>query len=1132
MSCRRKSLSKIFSCDMNSGAAASRAQDNPELHGSRRPAKLEPNPNIEVVIGDAAHLIADQMLKVAEWANSEEDLRHECNKLVDEFLLAARIEVRGRHEYGLAGGRIDSKYGGVIIEYKFPKGPGRIGRDAASPGAKALLKQIKQRFEDFQREERIAPERLFAAGCDGLSFLFVRSKGVKLDIDDPLPVTAYTVERLLRALVSLGAQGKSFKPDLLTEDFGSESPLARRGIRGIHNVIVETDSKKARTFFSQWKILFGEVCGYDVEGHNERIRRLADHYDVPLDASPAELLFSVHTYYAIFMKFLAAEIASSFSPLGVSVIRKCSSSPTPGKLRREMESLEQGGIWAELGITNFLEGDIFSWYLDSWHEQIADAVWGIVRTLEQYDPTTLSVDPAESRDLLKKLYQHLFPRSVRHDLGEYYTPDWLAEFVLEQLPYDGDPNKRLLDPACGSGTFLVMAINKVKAWFNEHRHECGFTEEALLTKVLRNIVGFDLNPLAVMAARTNYLLAIRDLLKFASGVELPVYLCDSIMTPSQYGVEEDGQCTFLAPDMKTVVYSSEAKELKTSAGNFLIPAETVTGRDRIAKYALLLESCIRNKYNPDEFIARCDEEGLPVSAEGLHRNLYGQLMALDVQNQNGIWARIIKNAFAPLFTEGVDYVVGNPPWVNWSNLPSDYRDSTGSLWRRYDLFRHTGLRARLGAGSDDISILMTYVAHDAYLKEAGRLGFVITQTIFKTKGGGEGFRTLNYSRGDSTIFLNPIRVDDMTDFQPFEDATNRTCVIMVGKSESEVKFPAPYVVWKKTIAGAISQDCALDEVLEKTDRISLWAEPVDQADRTSPWLTCTKEVLQGINKVRGSSSYVARKGVYCPTNAIYWITDAVPLDSGHILISNLADTGKKRVKKVSKAVEPDFIHRLVRGKDISRWKWSTQMHIILAQDREKPSKAVPEKRLKKHFPKTFAYFKQFEEDIRSCALLRQYFDPEKDPFYSCYNVGEYTFRPVKVLWKEISPEPQAVVLDSESEMIVPDHKLVLVSFESSDSAHFLCAVLNSSPIRLLVRSYAVQTSISGHVLSYANIPQYVHDNELHKHLSNLSSESHAAARRGDTAQVSEIEADIDKQTARLWGLTADEVRAMQAELRR
>jgi 23S rRNA G2445 N2-methylase RlmL len=77
--------------------------------------------------------------------------------------------------------------------------------------------------------------------------------------------------------------------------------------------------------------------------------------------------------------------------------------------------------------------------------------------------------------------------------------------VLNELGYVGNPDKRLLDPACGSGTFLVMAINRIRKWYDENRENCRFGEDDLCRRILANVVGFDLNPLAVMAARTNYL---------------------------------------------------------------------------------------------------------------------------------------------------------------------------------------------------------------------------------------------------------------------------------------------------------------------------------------------------------------------------------------------------------------------------------------------------------------------------------------------------------------------------------------------------------------------------------------------------------------------------------------------------
>ncbi|MBI4873427.1 MAG: N-6 DNA methylase, partial [Acidobacteria bacterium] len=111
--------------------------------------------------------------------------------------------------------------------------------------------------------------------------------------------------------------------------------------------------------------------------------------------------------------------------------------------------------------------------------------------------------PGACRDALKDLYQATFPRRERHALGEYYTPDWLAEHVLDELGYT---DQRVLDPACGSGTFLVAAINRVR---RAHSH---LSPGELLDRILTTVAGFDVHPLAVFTARANYRIAIRDLL--------------------------------------------------------------------------------------------------------------------------------------------------------------------------------------------------------------------------------------------------------------------------------------------------------------------------------------------------------------------------------------------------------------------------------------------------------------------------------------------------------------------------------------------------------------------------------------------------------------------------------------------
>ncbi|MCL4503976.1 MAG: N-6 DNA methylase [Deltaproteobacteria bacterium] len=1072
--------------------------------------------NIEKLIHDSSTALSQEMKNIVGWAKSEEDVRHECNKLIDDFLKKAEIKVKGRHEYGLAGGRIDSKYGGVIIEYKDSKGVGKIGADPNSPGAKAIVQQIKQRFIDFKKEEKIASERLFGVGCDGNNLIFVRYRSNKFEVENPHPATPHTVERLLRALVSLGAKGKSFTPDHLVGDFGAESNLAEKYIRVIYQVITQTKSKKTLTFFDQWKILFGEVCGYDVEGSNEKINTLAGHYGIS-EAKPAELLFSVHSYYALFMKFLAAEIASSFSPLGVSIIKKCAGAPTSEKLKHEMEFIEQGGIWSQLGITNFLEGDIFSWYLDAWDEHLAELVKNLLNTLDQYDPTTLSVEPAESRDLLKKLYQELFPKKVRHDLGEYYTPDWLAEHVLNEIGYDGDPDKRLLDPACGSGTFLVMTINRIKAWFEEHRHACGFGEAELVDKILKNIIGFDLNPLAVMAARTNYLMAIRDLLKFASGVEIPVYLCDSVLTPMAYGD------LFIGAHGK-------AMKIKTSAGDFNIPVDIATSRTLINKYADTMEFCVRHRYGGEEFIQRCQGENLPIDGRQLHLELYDKLQLLNNNNQNGIWARIIKNAFAPLFVGKVDYIAGNPPWVSYENLPSSYREDTAAIWDKYKLFPKGGWRARFAKGNTDLAMIFTYAAMDNFLKETGKLGFVINQSVFQSKDAGVGFRRFQIS-WFKRIEIH--RVDDLTVVQPFEGATNRTATIIASLSKRATQYPVPYIVWKKQSRITPLSDQPLDQVKLITSRFQRNAYPV--ASLESPWIILPAKVEKAtVDKVQnGKQSYRAWKG--CDTrggNGIFWL-EVLKSKPNLIFARNTTEFSKdKTIPEKQWGFESGLIYPLLRGRDTERWKCSPQFAIVFPHQGDA---AIEEQTLKRKYPKTYAYF----HEMREYLSRRKMYDLSRKEldFYALFETGDFLLSPYKVVFKEIAQGLTSAVLGSHSlnyvknNVVIPDHKLMLVPFEKKDAAHYLCAVLNSAIARFIVKTYTLSTQISTHILEYLKMPQFDEQNKLHMDLSNLSEQCHEAALKNKTETIAALEMKIDKVGAGLWGIDDKELERIQEALK-
>jgi len=1082
---------------------------------------------LEDIITEQAPIVCEQIERAVEFADSEEDLRIECEKAIEVFRKEADLpELKGHHEVTIGKGRADSVYDYVFIEYKKP---GRLKESNDAPGNREVIKQLQDRAKDFKSELKRDPNELFGVGTDGNFFITGRFRSGKWEISPARERSVYVVEDFLRKLSSLGVAGKPFLADYLAGDFGAESErkLAREGIEKLYWHIREIEKKpedypKPKVLFDQWRILFGEVCGYDIKSPSSKIKQLGEFYGVKKDPNPAALLFAVHSYYALFMKFLAAEIATMFNPLSASFLARLHQTGSAERLREELRELEDGGIYRHLGIKNFLEGDLFSWYLDAWDGNVEKIIRQMVAVLDEYDPKTLSIDPIESRDLLKKLYQQLFPKTVRHDLGEYYTPDWLAELVIERVGYDGDPNKRVLDPACGSGTFLVMAINKIREYADKHlipKHE-------LLAKILDNVIGFDLNPLAVMAARTNYLLSLRELLKLGGEIEIPIYLCDSIMTPNEYGelVTKQGAVTGGI---------GKVQELKTSAARFMIPTEIAQSRRTVAAYAEELEHCIRHYYTQDEFIHRLEAEGLPVEHAALHKGLYNQILKLKKQNQNGIWARIIKNSFAPLFIERADYVVGNPPWINWESLPADYRQSTAHLWDKYDLRPEKGQLDRMRGGKKDLSMLFVYVGMDDYLAARGRLGFVITQTVFKTTGAGDGFRRFRYPiAGGKTAYVAPLSVVDLSDLQPFEGATNRTAVLTCQNSDKPVSYPVAYEIWAKRNKKFIVEGETLTTVLSKVRRTELVASPVSPKSNTAPWLTVPEPVLQGVKKILGPSAYAAREGVNTGgLNGCYWLQILKKINATEVLIENLHDVGKNKLRRVQAAIEVAHLYPLLRGRDVSKWHAAPSAYLLAPQDVKNQREGIPEAILKRESPKTYSYLKKFEKELSARADRKYY--PEGSPFYTMRNMAPYSLMSWKVVFREQSTSlTTAVVGLSEGEFlngkpIVSDHKLMIAPLERIEEAHFLCAVLNSSLCRFLVASYCIDTAISTHVLQFINIPKFESGRQLHLKLSNVSRKAHEAKLRSKDKELATIENELDVLAAELWDLTDKELEQIQ-----
>jgi hypothetical protein len=200
-------------------------------------------------------------------------------------------------------------------------------------------------------------------------------------------------------------------------------------------------------------------------------------------------------------------------------------------------------------VKSVFEGDIFYWWEDSYselrpgaalysprHEKqkgyFGEALAEVILTLYKFDFSEIVGDPFGT------LYQRYFDKETRKALGEFYTPKEVVEYILDAVEYEGRSitNKRLLDPACGSGTFIVEALRRYLKASEQNAKEEGWPK--ILKKLCNEyyIVGFDIHPFATFMAQMQFMLVLIPAYKKAMEEDpkfvlnrLPIFRTDSLV---------------------------------------------------------------------------------------------------------------------------------------------------------------------------------------------------------------------------------------------------------------------------------------------------------------------------------------------------------------------------------------------------------------------------------------------------------------------------------------------------------------------------------------------------------------------------------------------------------------------------
>ena len=435
-----------------------------------------------------------------------------------------------------------------------------------------------------------------------------------------------------------------------------------------------------------------------------------------------------------------------------------------------------GGMFERARIAGVVESDFFDWVIE------VNGGEGFVRTtarrLARFDWSEVE------HDVLKVLYESVIDVETRKRLGEYYTPDWLADQIVTAAVTD-PLRERVLDPACGSGTFLFYAVRRHLAAADEARIPIG----SALTGLADRVLGVDLHPVAVALARVTYLLAIgRSRLQHPERgpVRIPVYLGDSLQWRQRIDLLSHGHLVIPVDD-RADLFALELKfpdRLLDDVGSFdglVAELADAASQHRTGTPAARLAPIFRRR-------------GVPEGDERVITDTFALMCRLHNEGRDHIWGYYVRNLARPLWlsrmNNRVDVLVGNPPWLAFRHMSRQMQEVFRSMCES----RHLWAGANL-ATHQDLSGLFVARSVQLYLRMGGRFAFVLPNTAID-RSHYQGFRSGMYpdeSEPAAVAFDMPW---DLRLVQPY--FFPRPAAVVFGRRvavEAAVAMPATAELW-------------------------------------------------------------------------------------------------------------------------------------------------------------------------------------------------------------------------------------------------------------------------------------------------------------------------------------------------
>ena len=387
------------------------------------------------------------------------------------------------------------------------------------------------------------------------------------------------------------------------------------------------------------------------------------------------------------------------------------------------EDCVRGDFFHSTFIRDFVERDFFRWLgTEETLEIVRPAVAMVAEQLQNLD-----FEEAARFDLLSELYEAIMPPGLRKEFGEVFTPGWLANRIVSAVAGVEKPGAAVLDPACGPGSFLRACVERKVSAFPP-----GTNSQVVLDQVLSDVAGFDINPVSISLAKATLAMALAEHISHAERpVRLPIYLADSLFTPSSVGqrkekvtvltFDHEDECSIEFPSRLFGVssaFDSVVSEAHEQAELMVQGTGTPKLEGRVKKLVeAVSQKCALGK-GEAEVLATAVVELREALAERVRRK------------RNGVWAFLLRNTYRPvLLRASFQFLITNPPWLTLSNLPeARYKEQLEKVAQ--------GLCVKPKAESahhQEIATVFALHAVEQFLVPGGQFAIVLPATILNGK---------------------------------------------------------------------------------------------------------------------------------------------------------------------------------------------------------------------------------------------------------------------------------------------------------------------------------------------------------------------------------------------------------------